>query len=336
MRCSRPAIASRAREDVVARELSHANASSGSPVRAGSALRRWLGLVEPAEVADAGHEQHGQRGDDEVADRDPERRRDPDRIRHRAGEDQPEREERERAHPVPGAHAGEGLLRDVLLERRLPDGAEEAHAEAADSLRRGDHRRRSAKREQRHRRCDEHRRGDSRPASDAPASSAARGTRRRWSLRPEAGGDQPPRRRAAQGILRDHRSERQEWGDDDAAGTSRPTTTITQSHVCETSSCQPPLRSRQEAVALALTPSAREPEQRERDRADCERARRRRRTPRPGSQPRRPRPRPRAPRRRRMLRERPSSALACWSRCGLTVAGTRPVAAGWKNASAVP
>ena len=32
----------------------------------------------------------------------------------------------------------------------------------------------------------------------------------------------------------------------------------------------------------------------------------------------------------------PSSAFACWSRSGLTVAGISPVAAGRKNASAAP
>jgi hypothetical protein len=37
-----------------------------------------------------------------------------------------------------------------------------------------------------------------------------------------------------------------------------------------------------------------------------------------------------------VLRERPIRAFACWRRAALTVAGTRPVAAGWKNASAVP
>ncbi len=36
------------------------------------------------------------------------------------------------------------------------------------------------------------------------------------------------------------------------------------------------------------------------------------------------------------LRVSPSMAFACCSRCGLTVAGTTPVAAGWKNASADP
>ena len=49
-------------------------------------------------------------------------------------------------------------------------------------------------------------------------------------------------------------------------------TTITQSHVCDTSSCQPPLRSAKKLWRSPCAAAARQPEQRERGRADGERA----------------------------------------------------------------
>ena len=111
--------------------------------------------------------------------------------------------------------------------------------------------------------------------------------------------------------------------------------TITQSHVCEISSCQPPLRS---ATKLRRSPSRR-PRDRRRSASEvaltAKVAESTTKTL-PGFVAAATTPATAGPTTKARLRERPSSAFACWSRCGLIVAGTSPVAAGWKNAWAVP
>src|SRR5438876_32737 len=102
VRCNRPAIASRAAR-TSSRESSAAMERLGRLAGELCEHLLGLGLVEPPEVADAGDEEHRQCRDNGPGDRDPQRRRDADHARDRAREHEPQREERERAHPVPGA-----------------------------------------------------------------------------------------------------------------------------------------------------------------------------------------------------------------------------------------
>src|SRR6266511_3560113 len=124
VRCRRPAIASRART-TSSRESSAAMERLGRFTRKRAQDGLWLRLVEAAKVADARHEQHCGSRQSAPARRNPERRRDADPVGHGAGEYVPEWQERKGAHPVVGARTRERLLRDVLLEGRLPHGPEE-------------------------------------------------------------------------------------------------------------------------------------------------------------------------------------------------------------------
>jgi hypothetical protein len=182
-----------------------------------------LGLldVEPAQVSHARDEQNGAGREDEVGDSDPERRRDADRLRDRAREHEAEREEGERAHPVPGTDARERLLRHVLLQGRLPDRAEEAEPAAAERLRRRDRWSRGTESEQREGgrdrqdedAADEHRPRRLPTEGEQPARERAEAP---------AGRDQAPRCGAAERFFGDHGAERHERGDDDAEERRRP------------------------------------------------------------------------------------------------------------------
>src|ERR671924_662982 len=120
VRCRRPAIASRART-TSSRERSTATESlCGLARKLGEHLfGLGLRLVEAAEVAHARHEQHGGGREQRERDRDPEGRRDADRVRHGPGEN----EAAERAGAPAGRdqspcrRAAERLLRDHRTER---------------------------------------------------------------------------------------------------------------------------------------------------------------------------------------------------------------------------
>ena len=110
---------------------------------------------------------------------------------------------------------------------------------------------------------------------------------------------------------------------------------ITQSHVCEISSCQPPLRS---VKKLRRSPSLRARDRRRNASEVALTANVAESTTKtlPGFATAATTPATAGPTTKARLRERPSSAFACCSRPVLIVAGTSPVAAGWKNACAVP
>src|SRR5581483_9022321 len=159
VRCSRPAIASRAARtsarvgssatmhDAGAGDTDHKLALGGGP----DGLSRGLVLPPPARPYGR-YEQDERSRDAHPAGRHEERRTDADRIRHGPGEREPGRQEGERAHPVVRADAREPVGRDLALQGRLPHGHEEAHGDAGRELGGGDGDARLPEREQEWRR----------------------------------------------------------------------------------------------------------------------------------------------------------------------------------------
>ncbi len=262
----------------------------------------------------------------------PERGRDPDHLRDRPPDRQPERLERERAEPVVRAHARERLVRHVAHQRRFPHRVPEHHRHAAEQRAGGEDRHRRARGQNGERReeepegerCLQERaarscaHGDD--ASDqAPTPSAA-------STMPHAAAP-PSERSATTGPSRSTRP-RACSRSPPRARTSRPTSA---------SGTRPSLRAGRPGRSVAARgtragsrSSVRNTALSAKDAASTASAQ-------PGPDDRRS-ARPRAPdprSRRPTARSRARPLAACRSSRG-TIAGNRPVAAGSKKPDAAP
>src|SRR5919199_955899 len=161
--------------------------------------------LAPSNRPHVAREENGERRAEAERGRAEDRLARPCSLRHRPGDREPERGQDERTERVVGRDARQLLLRDLLLERRVPEDREDLDADPGERGGRDDDGERSGDREreqERNREEKAERRREERPLEaeaqeDEPAGEEAERPR---------GEDEPPAGRAAEVGLRDRRA----------------------------------------------------------------------------------------------------------------------------------